>query len=129
MYRHSQSLPLIHDASPLDAANARASAFAPTDPQQRTAGVLHPHCDDFGGPKSLASGERRKEGQTTASGALFQPWRRTPLTGPKERFCSDSCRIRSVRADQRDRRIHLLDTIPVVVLELRENLGGGDGSH
>jgi predicted nucleic acid-binding Zn ribbon protein len=45
-----------------------------------------------------------------------------PLTGNKERWCSDRCRMRDRRDEERRRRMDLLDIISAAVKELRAEL-------
>lgn len=49
-----------------------------------------------------------------------------PLTGRKERFCSDRCRMRDRRDLEHRRRLELLNTIDAAVEELRIGLGCDD---
>jgi predicted nucleic acid-binding Zn ribbon protein len=65
--------------------------------------------------------DRASKGQTTASehtcGECGQP-----LTGQKERFCSDKCRMRAHRAAQEANRRALIAKVKQSVDELEEAL-------
>lgn len=70
--------------------------------------------------------DRGPEPRTTASGQASCERCGRPLTGRKERFCSDACRMAVRREQQQHRRMDLLNAIGAAVEELRADLGCGD---
>ena len=62
------------------------------------------------------------EPRTTPSEEPSCDWCGRPLTGRREHFCSDRCRMRNVRHVQRLKRLGLLDTIEAAVQDLRNEL-------
>lgn len=70
------------------------------------------------------SKDRRQEGRTTASEGLSCQECGVLLTGRKERFCSDRCRMKARRAKQQERVNELLAAIETAVCALRGELEG-----
>jgi uncharacterized protein with Zn-ribbon domain DUF2116 len=67
---------------------------------------------------------RTIEGRTTASETHSCEHCGEVLTGRKERFCSDRCRMKARRAKQQERVNELLTTIETAVSALRVELEG-----
>jgi predicted nucleic acid-binding Zn ribbon protein len=70
-------------------------------------------------------GDRGPETRTTACAGQCRLCGR-PLTGRKQRFCSDACRMAARRERQQHRGLELLNTIVGAVEELRADLGTAD---
>ena len=66
--------------------------------------------------------QRGSEPRTTASEGPSCDWCGRRLTGRKQRFCSDRCRMRRRRHAQRLKRLELLDTIEAAAQDLRNEL-------
>jgi predicted nucleic acid-binding Zn ribbon protein len=77
-------------------------------------------------PDARVPENRGPETRTTASAGRFCEHCGRPLTGRKERFCSDRCRMAVRREHQRRRRLQLLNAIGAAVEELRRELTAND---
>lgn len=77
------------------------------------------------GPANLGATGLPQSRTTASTGHSCERCDR-PLTGRKMHFCSDACRMRDRRDDERRKRMDLLNTIAAAVEELRIDLGCGD---
>jgi predicted nucleic acid-binding Zn ribbon protein len=102
----------------MDAMAQRREARVAARPQERVSASVR--------PSGAAAHPDAPEGRTTAFAGPSCAWCGNALAGRKERFCSDRCRMRSIRAAQRQRRVTLINTISDAVSELRQELGGDD---
>lgn len=85
-------------------------------------------------PHAQSEGDRSPEPRTTAFAARSCGSCGRPLTGRKERFCSDRCRMRDRRQRERDRLAELLQRLENGLATLRVELlrdasGPGANDH
>jgi predicted nucleic acid-binding Zn ribbon protein len=76
-------------------------------------------------PETYPAEDFRLEPQTTASESHPQRHCRQckqPIRDRKQNYCSDACRMRDKRGNDRRKWLELLDTISAAVNELREVL-------
>lgn len=76
------------------------------------------------GPCPWQTEEDCSAGRRSASTALLCERCGGPLSGKKQRWCSDACRMADRRDDRRRKQLGLLDTISAAVEELRNDVGG-----
>jgi hypothetical protein len=81
------------------------------------------HCEQEGNVAGgLGPEDRGPESRTTASGGHSCASCGRPLTGRKERFCSDRCRMAMRRVKQRQRIEPLLETAESTLGALRRDV-------
>jgi predicted nucleic acid-binding Zn ribbon protein len=72
-------------------------------------------------PDTHPMGDLAVEGRRSASEGHCEQCG-DPLDGKQERFCSDACRMRHRRDEERRRRLGLLDTIETAIKKLRDEV-------